>query len=80
MTDQRQRVVQGHLDFFGGQPSKAELARAWRWEQEHPDGPGWTWEDARVAPTTLTRLVVEGSISVVGQDERGRNLYRLTRE
>ncbi len=53
------------------------LMRALAWEKQtnHP----FTWSDVRATPTELMRLVVQGSIRVVGRAQ-GRNLYGVVRK
>ena len=43
------------------------------------DNPGriGTWEDLKLSPTTLVRLVVEGRATVIGKDKYGRRIYEL---
>lgn len=36
-----------------------------------------TWDQLRLSPSTLMRLVVEGKAKVIGKDRYGRKVYRL---
>ena len=36
-----------------------------------------TWVELRLAPGTLTKMVVLGSARIVGKDEYGRNVYEI---
>ena len=36
-----------------------------------------TWDELKLHPTTLVRLVVEGKAVILGKDKHGRYIYRL---
>lgn len=36
-----------------------------------------TWQDFRLHPMTLMKMVIEGKATVVGRDDRGRLIYKL---
>lgn len=39
-----------------------------------------TWEQLKIHPTELVRLVVEGKAIIVGRDKYGRRIYELKKE
>lgn len=36
-----------------------------------------TWEQLKIHPTKLVRMVVEGKATVVGKDKYGRHIYKI---
>lgn len=36
-----------------------------------------TWEQLRIHPTKLVKMVVEGRATVVGNDKYGRHIYKI---
>jgi hypothetical protein len=37
-----------------------------------------TWEELLISPSRLMRMVIAGDARIVGKDERGRHIYRMT--
>lgn len=38
-----------------------------------------TWDQLKLHPTTLVRMVIEGEAEVIGKDKWGRKVYRIIR-
>jgi hypothetical protein len=36
-----------------------------------------TWSQLRLHPMTLMRMVIDGTATIVGKDNRGRKIYEL---